>query len=186
MKQKVFLIIAVLLGAILIIGLFLGGKEESSSVEEDFEFSVGGESWKTIELVDISTEDTYTMNEFVGKPILLESFAVWCPTCTRQQKKIRDLHEEVGDSVISISLDTDVNEDEEKVRQHIEDNGFGWIYSVSSNEMNLALNEEFGSGIFNAPSAPIVLICGDGRFRMLDSGVKEVPELKSAIASCDA
>lgn len=140
--------------------------------------------WMTIELNDVNSGETFTFQEFQGKPVLLESFAVWCPTCTRQQQESKKFHDEVGDSVISISIDTDPNEDEERVRTHSQDNGFNWRYAVSPVSMTQSLIDEFGVRIINAPSVPMVLICEDGSFEILDSGVKKVPELKEAIASC--
>ena len=68
-------------------------------------------AWLATELTDVSTGETFTIAEFAGTPVLLESFAVWCPICTNQQKQVRALHEEVGDDVISIALNTDPNED---------------------------------------------------------------------------
>ena len=136
------------------------------------------------ELKDIATGKTFKVSDFGEKPVLLESFAVWCPTCTAQQKEIKKFHEEVGDGVISISLDTDPNEDESRVLEHIEKNGFDWYYVISPTEFTKALIEEFGIGIVNAPSAPMVLICNN-EARKLDSGVKSVSELKKEIERCN-
>lgn len=141
--------------------------------------------WKEAVLVDVNTGDSFKINDFSDKPILLESFAVWCPTCTVQQREIKKLHDEIGDAFISISFDTDPNEDEEKVREHTEKNGFNWIYVVSPIEVTRALIDEFGIGFVNAPSAPVVLICPDGTSRKLSSGVKSSDELKEEIESCN-
>ena len=69
-------------------------------------------NWQDIELKDINSQETFTIGEF-KKPVLIESFAVWCPTCTEQQKEMKKLHE-LREDVVSISLDTDPNEDAEK------------------------------------------------------------------------
>jgi len=140
-------------------------------------------SWYGIELKDINSGETFMISDF-DKPVLLESFAVWCPTCTRQQRITKEFEEEVGDAVVSVSLDTDPNEDEERVREHTQENGFGWRYAVSPIEMTQALVDDFGVGFVNAPSVPMVLICEDGQARKLDSGIKKIDELKEAVASC--
>ncbi|MBI2507635.1 redoxin family protein [Candidatus Woesearchaeota archaeon] len=136
------------------------------------------------QLKDINSQKIFTINDFNGKPILLESFAVWCPVCTKQQGKIKELHEEIGDSVVSISLDTDSNEDEEKVREHLQRNKFDWYYAISPAELTKELIEEFGTSVINAPQAPVILICQDQSAKMLGRGVKSVSELKEAINSC--
>ena len=79
--------------------------------------------------------------------------------------------------VVSISLDTDPNEDAEKVLEHIESNGFDWYYAISPINVTTALIDEFGLTVVNAPSAPVILICEDQSFRFLDSGVKEAEDL---------
>jgi peroxiredoxin len=144
-------------------------------------------AWLATELTDVSTGETFTIAEFAGTPVLLESFAVWCPICTNQQKQVRALHEEVGDEVISIALNTDPNEDHGNVNAHLERHGFDWRYTVAPVELILALKEEFGVGILNAPSAPMVLICPDQSVReMLRRGVKRADFLQEQIAACTA
>jgi thiol-disulfide isomerase/thioredoxin len=190
MNSKV-IIWLVVIGVIFVGGFFLLSDNTDSKIigedgevlDAEFSWSQIG-AWGDIELEDISTGEKFTINGFAGKPVLLESFAVWCPTCTKQQNKIKDYHEEVGDSVISISLDTDASEDEERIRNHIEKNGFDWYYSVSPIELTQDLIGEYGPGIVNAPSVPVILICEDGRARKLGNGVKNVNDLKQAVASC--
>ena len=144
-------------------------------------------AWLATELTDVATGETFTLAEFAGTPILLESFAVWCPICTNQQKQVRALHEEVGDEVVSIALNTDPNEDDDKVAAHIARHGFDWRYAVAPAELILALKDEFGVGILNAPSAPMVLICPDQSVReMLRRGVKRANFLQEQVAACAA
>ena len=134
-----------------------------------------------IELKDIRTQETFKISDFSNKPVLLESFAVWCPTCTRQQQEIKKLHDEIGDEVISISLDTDPFEDESIILQHLNSNGFNWYYAISPVELTQALIDEFGVDIVNAPQAPVVLICDGEKARQLGSGIKSVDKLKEEI-----
>lgn len=138
--------------------------------------------WINLELTDVATGESFKVSDFSDKPVLLESFAVWCPTCTKQQKKIKELHEEVGESIISISIDTDPNEDNARVLKHINDNGFNWYYAVSPVEFTQSLIDQFGIDIVNAPSAPMVLICDGQKARQLGSGVKSVETLKLEVA----
>lgn len=142
--------------------------------------SPGG--WKNTPLKDVNTGKTFRISDFQGKPILLESFAVWCPTCKKQQDEIKRLHEKVGDSVVSIALDTDPNEDESKVKEHLERHGYDWYYAVSPVDVTKALIDEFGVTVVNAPGAPVVLICTDQSSRLLPRGVKDVSDLEAEIA----
>jgi len=173
----------VIIGIVTIILIFVfSGKNENTNVTE--ESNVINQIILNTELKDVRTGEKFKISDFSDKPVLLESFAVWCPTCTKQQQEIKKLHEEIGDDVISISLDTDPNEDENKIKEHIERNGFDWYYSISPIEFTQTLIDEFGIGIVNAPSAPVILICNN-EARKLDSGVKDVDELKKELESCN-
>ena len=137
--------------------------------------------WMTAELKDVRTGETFTVAGF-DRPVLVESFAVWCPLCTKQQNNIKKLHEELGDSFVSIALDTDPNEDEAIVKEHAKSNGFDWRYSVAPKELTQALVDQFGLGVVNAPRAPVVLVCEDQSTRLLPGGVKSPDELKGEMA----
>lgn len=138
-------------------------------------------AWMDIELTDVRTGRAFRISDFKGKPVLVESFAVWCPTCTAQQKEIARLKDRAGEEIAHISLDTDPNEDEAKIREHLDRNGFDWLYAVSPVELTQALIDEFGLGVVNAPGAPIVLICEDQSTRFLGSGLKTADELRSQV-----
>lgn len=157
---------------------------QTSEVEEtNFPPTFPEENWRNIGLKNVNTNEKYKISDFSGeKKVLLESFAVWCPTCTRQQEEVKRLHIAIGDKVESIALNTDPNEEEEKVRNHAEKNKFDWKYSVSPSELTKQLVDEFGIGIVNAPSAPMLLICEDqSNVHFLDNGLKERDELREYI-----
>ncbi len=139
------------------------------------------DDWKDVELTDVATGSTFRISDFEGKPVLVESFAVWCPTCKRQQDEVKELHRQVGDAVVSISLDTDPNEDENRVKEHIQLHGYEWYFAVSPPEVTQKLIDEFGVTVVNAPSVPIILVCEDQSTRFLKSGVKSADTLKEEI-----
>jgi len=128
--------------------------------------------WMNVELKNIADGKTFKVSDFIGKPIFLESFAVWCPLCTEQQRKDEVLHKQEGDRIVFISLDTDPNEDEQFVKDHIQRNGFTTLYAISPVDLTRDLIDVFGIGIVNAPSVPMILICEDGKFKKLKNGQK--------------
>jgi thiol-disulfide isomerase/thioredoxin len=138
--------------------------------------------WQNVELREVTSLETFKINDFEGMKVLVESFAVWCPTCTRQQKNIEELHRELGNSIVTISLDTDPNEEESVVRDHVQANGFKGMYAVAPKVLTKALIDKFGVGVVNAPSAPVILVCENGNSRLMDRGLKSVEELKEEIA----
>ncbi|MDY6770282.1 MAG: redoxin family protein [Candidatus Nanohaloarchaea archaeon] len=140
----------------------------------------GSEGWRTVQLTDVRTGETFTIAGF-DRPVLLESFAVWCPTCTRQQEELKELHGQVGDDIVSVSIDIDPNEDAQKVRNHIERHGFDWRYVVAPAAFTRSLVDEFGRSILNAPLAPMVVVCPDGTAQRLPDGVKTASTLQDMV-----
>jgi len=138
--------------------------------------------WIDMELVDVSTGEQFKISDFKGQPVLLESFAVWCPTCTEQQKQVKVLEAKTGGSIIHISLDTDPNEDASRVKEHKEANGFDWIYAVSPIDLTRSLIDQYGNKIVNAPLVPMILICEDQSTRFLRSGLKTADELSLEVS----
>ena len=188
MKLGIVIFVVLIIG---IIGFFSfsGDKQTNTNTDQNTNKISGNINiidWKEYELTDINTGKTFKISDFKGTPILLESFAVWCPTCTKQQNIVKKLHEEPGfseEELISISIDTDPSEDEQRIRDHIESNGFTWYYAISPIELTQSLINEFGNSIISAPSVPMILICEDGSFRKLGGfGSRSVDKLKSEIA----
>ena len=135
--------------------------------------------WMTAELKDVATGNIFTINDFKGKQVLLESFAVWCPICTRQQQESKKLESLLD--VVSISIDTDPNEDEARIQNHIQRQGFDWLYTISPVAVTNSLIDDFGLTIVNVPLAPMIVICGDQTTHRLRNGVKSAEELRDSI-----
>jgi thiol-disulfide isomerase/thioredoxin len=164
---------------IIVLGAFFLLKYPAPPTFDDVEIST---NWMSVEVENIETGDVFSINQF-DRPVLLESFAVWCPTCKQQQDEIKKLIEE-GDESIHISINTDPNEDAAKVIGHKNRHGYDWIFAVFPREASASLVNEFGIGAVSAPQAPVILICPDKSSRLLSRGVKSASELKAEIDKC--
>lgn len=164
------------LAGLLAVGLLIGsGVNDLLGNTEDP--AINSSNWQQTQLVDVRDGENFTVAE-LEKPLIVETFAVWCPTCTRQQQEIQELHQNTN--ITSVSLDVDPNEDREKVLEHIEREGFDWYYAVAPSELTRKLVEEYDSSIANPPSAPMILVCENGT-RKLENGVKTASEIKEQI-----
>jgi thiol-disulfide isomerase/thioredoxin len=142
------------------------GNEESQSGGDDD----GTVDWQTTELEDVTTGESFTIQQF-DRPVLLHTFATWCPTCRGQQQEIKRYLDDAGDSVAAVDLTIDENDDAAKLRDHAESNGFGWRFGVAPGEVTGALVDEFGRNVAVAPRAPVILVCPDGSARALGKGI---------------
>ncbi|EGQ43867.1 MAG: redoxin [Candidatus Nanosalina sp. J07AB43] len=137
----------------------------------------GSSQWQEINLEDVNSGQSFTINQ-LERPVLVETFAVWCPTCTNQQNEIKKLKR--SSNVTSVSLDVDSNEDKQQIRQHTQENGFDWRYAISPPELTRMLIQEYGNSIANPPSAPVILVCQNTSKR-LSNGVKTASTLQDQI-----
>ncbi len=64
--------------------------------------------------------------------------------------------------------------------EHIERFGYDWRFAVDQGGFAEKLVDEYGLNVVNAPSAPMVLICGD-KDKLLEFGVKSADQLKDEI-----
>jgi thiol-disulfide isomerase/thioredoxin len=50
-------------------------------------------AWYSASLTDVSTGQAFTINDFKDKVVLVETLAMWCPNCKKQQTQVKALHE---------------------------------------------------------------------------------------------
>jgi hypothetical protein len=172
------LLIAIVLGVVVLTA-------GCSSTTEPASDTSSTTDWRSFSFQDVNNNRRHSINQFKGKTIVLENFAVWCPTCTQQQKEIKRMIELGSYGVVHISLDTDVNEDAAIVKAHTERNGFDWIYAVAPAPLTRGLIDEFGVTVVNAPAAPVIIICPDGDASLLKQrGVKSAEQLLASVQAC--
>ncbi|WP_227130666.1 TlpA family protein disulfide reductase [Halorubellus salinus] len=143
-----------------------------------------GADWRDISLSTVRGDESFTIADLAADgPVLVETFAVWCSNCLRQQKTMIDFHEANPD-VTTVAVDIDPNEDAKKVRDHANKHGFDWRYAVAPGEWTKSVTSEFGSSMANAPSVPMLRMCGPEDVERLKDGQKSVAFLESALDEC--
>ena len=139
--------------------------------------------WFDMELTDVQTGETFTMNDYAGQVVLLETMAMWCPNCLVQSNEVRKLHESLGnpDDLISVSLDVDVNEDSASLKEYALKYGFDWHYAVAPLEVARALGNLYTAQYLNPPLAPMLVIDRYGNVHHLEYGLKKAEALQKFI-----
>lgn len=140
-------------------------------------------AWFNAELTDVNTGETFKIADFKGKVVLVETMAVWCPLCLRQQGQVRALHELLGEreDLISLALDIDPNEDAELLQAHASQNGFDWRYAVAPAEVSREIGQLYGAQFLNPPSTPMLIIDHQGEVQLLPFGQKDAQTLQEAL-----
>jgi cytochrome oxidase Cu insertion factor (SCO1/SenC/PrrC family) len=140
--------------------------------------------WFSIKLTDVQTGQTFTVNDFAGKVVLIQTMAQWCPTCLTQQNEVERLRQQLGNAedLIVISLDVDPNEDETSLKNYAREWGFDWRFAIASLDVTRALGNLYSAQYLNPPLAPMLLIDREGNAYSLPFGKKTAEALQKTLA----
>jgi thiol-disulfide isomerase/thioredoxin len=136
-------------------------------------------AWFDFPMVDVQTGQTFTIDAFQGKVVLVETLAMWCSSCLKQQIEVKELHERLSgeDRFVSIGLDIDINENAQDLKNYTENNQFDWIYAIAPVEVAREISELYGAQFLNPPSTPILVIDMRGEVHLMNFGIKSADEL---------
>jgi len=139
--------------------------------------------WFSMEMTDVQTGETFTMNDYAGKVVLLETMAIWCPNCTIQATQVGKLHEALGnpDDLISVTLDVDSHEDEATLKEYASSYRFNWHFAVAPLLVERALGNLYSAEYLNPPLSPMLIIDRAGNVHQLDYGIKDAETLQKIV-----
>jgi pentapeptide MXKDX repeat protein len=140
-------------------------------------------AWYSVSLTNVQSGEAFTINDLKGKVILVETMAVWCSNCKKQQEQVKTLHDLLGerDDFVSLGVDIDPNEDDAALKSFTESNGFNWTYVVAPEDVSREIASLYGSQFLNPPSTPMLIIDRKGVAHPLPFGIKSAEELLQAL-----
>jgi thiol-disulfide isomerase/thioredoxin len=157
---------------------------EASATLADEAEAVERPEWFGMEMTDVLTGESFTIDDHEGKVVLLEAMAVWCPTCRKQGDEVVKLHELMGhpDDLVSISLDVDMGEDDALLRNYAEKLGYDWSFAVAPLLVARALGNLYSAQYLNPPVSPMLIIDREGNVLGLPfGGVKSAEALAQVL-----
>jgi cytochrome oxidase Cu insertion factor (SCO1/SenC/PrrC family) len=139
--------------------------------------------WFSIPLTDVRTGQTFTMNDFAGKVVLIQTIVQWCSSCAYQQHEVSMMKTLLGqrDDLISISLDVDLKEDAVSLKKYVDHFGFNWYFAVAPLEITRALGNLYSAEYLNAPLEPMLIIDRSGNVYGLPYGFKNANALSNTL-----
>jgi len=165
-------------------------KSDEDGVEEDMIESSDKETlaesdgdmmspdWFSEPLTNARNGETFTIADFKGKVILVETMAIWCSNCLKQQQQVYDLHQMFdADNFVSVGIDIDSRENIEALNAYIIDNEFNWYYAVAPEHVAREIGNLYGSQFLNPPSTPMLIIDSHGEVHTLPFGIKDAEVL---------
>jgi len=139
--------------------------------------------WFNVQLTDVSSGENLVIADLNGKVVLVETMAIWCSNCLRQQQEVKALHEAMGegDGFVTLVLDIDPNENAKNLKAYTEKHGFTWHYAVAPAEVAREIGQLYGDQFLNPPSTPMLIIDRHGEVHPLPFGIKSAADLQAAL-----
>ena len=139
--------------------------------------------WFDTQLTDVQTGKLFSMNDYAGKVVLLETMAIWCPNCLIQATQVGKLHEALGypEDLISVTLDVDSHEDEAVLKEYASSYRFDWHFAVAPLSVARALGNLYSAEYLNPPLSPMLVIDREGNVHQLEYGLKEAETLQKIV-----
>ncbi len=141
-------------------------------------------AWFGYVFTDAASGTKFSMDDFKGKVVLVETLAMWCTNCHAQQQQVLALHSLLGAhaNFISVGIDIDTNEKLNDLKSYVASNGFNWTYSIASPGVAREIGQLYGSEFLNPPSTPMLIIDAQGVAHPLPFGIKSAENLQKALA----
>ena len=144
--------------------------------------ALDGEAWATATLTDVETGETFTIAGLAGKPVFVETMAIWCSSCRAQQARFTEAFARIpAGSAEYVVLTVEPSETAEDLARYKADRGFTGRYAVAGKELSKALEVAFGSNALNPPSVPLIFIAPSGEVSF-STGAESVDEIVARAA----
>ncbi len=157
--------------------------DDSKDDSMDDEAMMDAPAWFAVSFTDARTGQAFSISDFKGKVVLVETLAQWCSNCKQQQGQVVELHKLLGerDDFVSVGLDIDTNETLDDLSSYVQANGFDWLYSVATPDVAREIGNLYGAQFLNPPSTPMLIVDRHGEAHPLPFGIKSAQELYDAL-----
>jgi len=140
-------------------------------------------AWLSIELTDVATGKTFTINDFKGKVVLVESMAIWCPNCLRQAQHLKDLRAIYGpDDLVVVTLDIDLKEDATMLAEYAKKYGFDWSFAVAPLALMRDVGNSYGALFMDPTLSPTLVVDRKGEVFKMGFGEKKSEDMSKSLA----
>jgi hypothetical protein len=156
--------------------------KDNDMAEESGESARFGPAWYDYEFVDPVTGEKFSINQFEGQVLLVETMATWCSNCLKQQEQVKELHQLLGerDDFQSIGISVELDIEPKILGKYVESRGFDWLYGVADQSVQEGIVASLGGQYVNPPATPMFIVDKNGGTHELPLGkIKSADELLS-------
>ncbi len=145
--------------------------EMVDAMSDEMAEMTGGPEWLALPLTNARTGETFTLADFSGKTLFVETMATWCSNCRRQLQNVSAAKGQLGDDVVFVALSVETNVSDAELARYADNEGFDWLFAVATPELLQILADEYGRTIVNPPSTPHFIVRPDGSTTDLVTGI---------------
>jgi len=140
-----------------------------------------GYDWLVVPMTNVITGETFTFEEYIktGSPVVIHTFAIWCPACTLQLQESTAFLAEYPEKAHIIGIDIEEAESMQSIARHVERYAFAGTFAAAPKEVSQGLLNTFGSSIMLEMPQTIIIVGGDIFY--LGRGVRTVKGLSAVI-----
>jgi len=136
-----------------------------------------------MELTEATTGKVFTINDFKGKVVLIDSMAIWCPNCLRQALHLKDLRAIYGpEDLVVVSLDIDSHEDATMLAEYAKEAGFDWYFAVASMPLMHDVGNTYGALFLDPTLSPTLVVDRTGEVFKMGFGEKKTEAMRTSLA----
>lgn len=141
--------------------------------------ALASKPWANAPLTDVETGETFSIAELAGKPLFIETMAIWCSNCRAQQGRFTEAFAQLAPGTAEyVVLTVDPSETAEDLARYKSERGFTGRYAVAGKDLAKALDAEFGPNALNPPSVPVIFVSptGEVEFSTGQESVEQIVE----------
>jgi thiol-disulfide isomerase/thioredoxin len=143
-------------------------------------------AWMSAELTDACSGETFTLADFAGKTMYVESMATWCPPCRDQLARVKEAAAQIPaderEETVFVALSSEVDLPRETLAEYAASNDFPFIFAVMPAEMLQAMADDLGQEIAVPPATPHLIVAPDGTIGALRTGGEAPEEILAGLA----
>jgi thiol-disulfide isomerase/thioredoxin len=140
-------------------------------------------AWLSMELIEASTGKTFTINDFKGQVVVVDSMAIWCPNCLRQAMHLKDLRAIYGpEDLVIVTLDIDSHEDAAMLSEYAKEYGFDWFFAVAPMPVMHEVGNTYGALFLDPTLSPTLVVDRKGEVFKMGFGEKKTEAMRTSLA----
>ncbi len=135
----------------------------------------------TIGLTDACSGEPFTLADFSGKTLYVESMATWCGECYEQLTRLKEAAARIPEAnradIVLVALSSEVGLTREALAEYATTADFPFVFAVMSAEMLAAMVDDLGRAVAIPPAMPFVIVAPDGTIGDLRTGGASADEI---------